>query len=303
MSNPSLAVRVTVVLALWLWLGSSGCGGGDGGGVTNPTDTQSPTAEVTSPSGGASLTGTVTVQVNAQDNVGVAKVELLVDGGLTATDGAAPWDFSWNTDNLSAGAHSLSARAYDAAGNTGLSPSVNVTIQHAFVVTFNNHVFTPIVLNVDGVTKAVPALGSVTFTYQGNPGNINYSGTTSGKTTTGTPIGLTMSWLNTRSVAGMSSWTEDLILTPSYFFIYVNNCSVNGALTGPFYVNYGLVAQTQDNISIPSSCVNSPIGYYNAFTNTEVRAYRGLFFVFWDQGINFVLPFTNNQYVVLGNTL
>src|SRR5262245_16896717 len=58
----------------WTLLGTCGTGGGD----TTP-----PTASITSPAGGATVSGTVTVNASAGDNVGVTRVELRVDGTLT----------------------------------------------------------------------------------------------------------------------------------------------------------------------------------------------------------------------------
>ncbi len=54
------------------------------------SDTQAPSSSITSPSAGSSVSGTVTVAVNASDNVGVSKVELRVNGTLVATDHRRP---------------------------------------------------------------------------------------------------------------------------------------------------------------------------------------------------------------------
>ena len=89
--------------------------------VTAP-DTTPPSVNVTSPSNGAQLKGSkVSVTAAAADNVGVAKVEFLVDGVLTATDTSAPYSFNWNIRKVSTGAHSLTAKATDAAGNVASS--------------------------------------------------------------------------------------------------------------------------------------------------------------------------------------
>ncbi len=69
-------------------------------------------------------------------------------------------------------------------------------------------------------------------------------------------------------------------------------------------MNYGLVDATYDAISIPGDCVVRSIGYYKAYSNTEVRGYRSATkYSYWDQGVNFTLPFTTNQSVTLLNTL
>lgn len=90
--------------------------------VVTALDTTPPTVAVTAPSNGAMLKGSkVSVAAAAADNVGVAKVEFLVNGVLTATDTSAPYSFNWNLRKVSTGAHSLTAKATDAAGNSASS--------------------------------------------------------------------------------------------------------------------------------------------------------------------------------------
>jgi hypothetical protein len=96
-----------------------------GGGDTTP-----PTTSITSPANGSTVSGTITVQASASDNVGVSRVELYVDGSLAGTDSTSPYSFSWNTASVPNGSHGLQTRAYDAAGNTGSSSVVNVTVSN-----------------------------------------------------------------------------------------------------------------------------------------------------------------------------
>src|SRR5262249_43477594 len=70
------------------------------------------------------------VTADAADNVGVARVELRLDGALLATDATAPYAWSWNTTGAANGAHSLTTVAYDAAGNQGSSFAVMVTVDN-----------------------------------------------------------------------------------------------------------------------------------------------------------------------------
>ncbi len=91
-------------------------------------DVTPPTVRITSPSNGTALTGkSVTVFVTASDNVGVTRVDLLVDGKNYATSSSATPVFSWNISKLSRGSHTLQAVAYDAAGNSTRSAVVTVT--------------------------------------------------------------------------------------------------------------------------------------------------------------------------------
>lgn len=96
-----------------------------------PPDTTAPTTAITAPSAGATVSGTTNVTASASDNVGVTSVEFYVDGVLAATDNSAPYSFSWNTLSASNGSHSLSSKAYDAAGNNATSASVSVTVNNS----------------------------------------------------------------------------------------------------------------------------------------------------------------------------
>ena len=91
------------------------------------TDTQPPTISIASPTGGK-VSGVVPVDVNYSDNVGVTRAELYVNGSKVATDDASPFAFAWDTAAYGDGSYTLVARAYDAAGNVGASPSVSVSI-------------------------------------------------------------------------------------------------------------------------------------------------------------------------------
>src|SRR5262249_59016238 len=60
-----------------------------------PPDTTPPAVNLTAPSNGATVSGTVTVAANASDNVGVAGVQFRLDGAnLGAEDATAPYSVS-----------------------------------------------------------------------------------------------------------------------------------------------------------------------------------------------------------------
>ncbi len=101
-------------------------------GVTVSNDTTLPTVGLTAPAAGATVSGTVTVSATASDNVGVVGVQFLLDGApLLAEDTTTPYSISWTTTSTTNGAHTLSARARDAAGNLGLAVDVGVTVSNA----------------------------------------------------------------------------------------------------------------------------------------------------------------------------
>lgn len=96
-------------------------------------DTQAPTVSVTSPAGGATVSGWVAIDVAAADNVGVTRVDLKANGSLVASDVTAPYRFSWDSTKLANGTASLVAYAYDAAGNARASTSVAISVANAVV--------------------------------------------------------------------------------------------------------------------------------------------------------------------------
>jgi hypothetical protein len=99
------------------------------GGGGSPGDTTTPSVTISAPASGSTVSGTVTVTVTASDNVGVAAVRLKVDGAnVGSADSAAPYSFAWNTTSVTNGAHTMTAVATDAAGNSKTSAPVTVTV-------------------------------------------------------------------------------------------------------------------------------------------------------------------------------
>jgi hypothetical protein len=96
--------------------------------VTVDNDLTAPTVSLTSPASGASVSGSVSIQVSATDNKSVSLVRLLVDGSVLATSYSAPYTFTWQTLSFSNGTHTLSAVAADPSGNVATSAPITVTV-------------------------------------------------------------------------------------------------------------------------------------------------------------------------------
>lgn len=98
-----------------------------------PSDTTPPTVSISSPSNGATVSGSsVTVSATASDNVGVVGVQFTVDGSnLGAEVTSPPFTMSWDTTASSNGSHNLTAVARDAAGNQGTSNPVSVSVSNS----------------------------------------------------------------------------------------------------------------------------------------------------------------------------
>jgi hypothetical protein len=96
-------------------------------------DTTPPTVSVTVPTEGATVSGNVILTANATDDALMSRVEFFVDGqsvGTSGTSSTSPYGYSWNSRSVSNGAHTLTAKAHDAAGNTALSAPRAFTVDN-----------------------------------------------------------------------------------------------------------------------------------------------------------------------------
>ncbi|MFA6003656.1 MAG: fibronectin type III domain-containing protein, partial [Elusimicrobiota bacterium] len=94
-------------------------------------DTTAPTLAFSYPTDGSTVSGLIGLLALASDDVGVAGVQFKLDGvNLGAEELIAPYEISWLTTGASNGAHTLSAVARDAAGNSQTA-AVSVTVNNA----------------------------------------------------------------------------------------------------------------------------------------------------------------------------
>jgi len=103
-------------------------GGKESGLCELVVDLQSPRVIIVSPTNGATVTGLVTVTAEAQDNVGVSKVEFYVDGTKVGEDTVKPYQYDWDTELTNDSTHTIQAKAYDMIGNSGQSNIVEVIV-------------------------------------------------------------------------------------------------------------------------------------------------------------------------------
>ncbi|HVE95052.1 MAG TPA: DNRLRE domain-containing protein [Acidimicrobiales bacterium] len=98
---------------------------------TDGSRAQSPTVAISAPSGGT-VTGTsVAVSAAATDDGRVDQVDFLVDGVVVASDSTTPFSANWNSTGVGSGAHTLTARAVDNAGNSATSAGVVVSVDNS----------------------------------------------------------------------------------------------------------------------------------------------------------------------------
>ncbi|MDB4409296.1 S8 family serine peptidase [Gammaproteobacteria bacterium] len=94
------------------------------------SDTQAPAVNIMSPGYNATVSGNVLVDIGASDNTGVSEVVLYANGQVVGTDRTAPYQFSWDSTGVADGNATLTAYAYDAANNTGISSGVTVNVDN-----------------------------------------------------------------------------------------------------------------------------------------------------------------------------
>ena len=124
----SLPVDLQVSPDGFLYYLARGSGSVNRIGFAATGDNIPPTVFITNPANGAIVTRktTVTITATASDNVGVTRVDFLVNGSLQCSDTTAPYSCNWRVPAAMNRTHQLQARAFDQAGNIGTA-SIQVT--------------------------------------------------------------------------------------------------------------------------------------------------------------------------------
>jgi hypothetical protein len=106
--------------------------------VTTENTDDAPTISWVNPEDGNTLTGTVTIQIDANDDrdvTGTLSVELQIDGGtpITAAYNSATdyYEYTLDTKGVNEGDHILDARATDSGSNTGNEVTITVTVRNS----------------------------------------------------------------------------------------------------------------------------------------------------------------------------
>jgi hypothetical protein len=103
--------------------------------VSTSLDSSAPTASFTNPRSGTTVRDALSVEISASDNVGVAQVDLLVNGAVVESEtlpvSPGVYAFAWDSKSVSDGTHTLSAVAVDAAGNRGSAQPIDVIVANS----------------------------------------------------------------------------------------------------------------------------------------------------------------------------
>ena len=90
---------------------------GDSAAESSP-DTTPPTVKIVAPKDGAFVSGIVGIEVEADDDRAVDRVELSVDGELVGTLTESPYQHDWDAGGLIPGDYEIAAVAYDEVGHS-----------------------------------------------------------------------------------------------------------------------------------------------------------------------------------------
>jgi len=91
-----------------------------------------PTVSIVTPWDGTTREGVVDVTVEAEDNKGINRVELVVGNKYYAVDDTEPYTFEWDMSSIADGVSTIVyANAVDISGNTKKSESVTITKGHS----------------------------------------------------------------------------------------------------------------------------------------------------------------------------
>ena len=152
------------------------------------------------PLGGGTVSGPVAHDVVASDNVGIARVDLRVNGGIVASDTTAPFLFTWSSSKVPNGPATVVAVAYDAAGNAKSSAPLALSVANAVPLDT-----TPPVVTIAKPLSGSQVKGTVSVSVRGSdnagPAGLTQTLCLDGKVVaTGAGASLTYSW-NTRKAS------------------------------------------------------------------------------------------------------
>lgn len=148
---------------------------------------------------------------------------------------------------------------------------VRMIVISGMQVQFNNTVFTTVTITIGSVTQTVDPNESVMFTFPTIPYSFSYSAYTSGSTTTGTVLGRTIYWSDTKITNGQNTFSFDLQTGDDVFYLKMQNGSTHNY--APIVVNADNSDITTDNVYIPNDKATYGIGYYLWNPTCKVEAF------------------------------
>lgn len=272
--------------------------------------TTKPVTVTGSSGGGGTTSGSAMFWIKS--DLGCGNISVTLNGSTKTITGfntaGAPACGTANSANftLAAGSYNYTASCTGKTFSGTVDITANVCSRIEFVnsgggggatstISFANKTYTIMTITFDGVTKNVDPGATGVFT--GTP-NTTATGSafTSGQTSSGSQVGSKLTWNLSNTYPATGNLTTNLNVGADYFMVYITNSSSKEI--SKVYVNHGLQSETLDNLSLPNNGTKYRIGYYKAFSNSNVRLESGTSFWTWTSA-NLALPFTANQSVSL----
>jgi len=179
-----------------------------------------PTAAITAPASGTTVSGTMNVTASATDNVAVAGVQFKLDGvNLGAECTLPPYSVAWNTTTTADGSHVLTAVARDTAGNVTTSAGATVTVANASAINATAPVISQVTTTVTASTATIAWTTNVPSTTQ-----VQYGATS--RYGTAVPLDATLATSHSQTITG---------LTPNtWYYFRVTSAAGNLAVSRDF---------------------------------------------------------------------
>ena len=96
-----------------------------------PADINPPTVIIMSPVAGQELSGTIDIEVIANDNTGINYIEYYIDGQSYSVDSIPPYIQEWDTETAEDDMeHIIAAVGYDNEGNSTLATPIAVYVDN-----------------------------------------------------------------------------------------------------------------------------------------------------------------------------
>jgi M6 family metalloprotease-like protein len=128
------------------------------------SDFTPPTVTITSPTAGATVASTITIEADVASPHPIEKVEFYIEGQLQTTDLEAPYAMDWNTTQVWNGTRTIEIKAYDLSGQPyGLPGNIGSS---SISVTVLNEDLAPPTIQITSPTEGSTVSNPVAFTTQ-----------------------------------------------------------------------------------------------------------------------------------------
>lgn len=233
--------------------------------VSIVVDNTAPSISLTSPTSGATVSGTVALAADASDANQISLVEFFDETAKSlGIDNSAPYSISWDSTTIANGTHSLYAKAADMAGNIKTSANISITVNNQ-IVARSKISLSPTVFGFSAVSGgATPQPQNLTITNTGN-GTLNWSGATDQSWCHITPI-------SGQVAAGLNATAQITVGSPSNIgtFSCITTVSDPNAENNPQTVTVMYTVSAPSDTTPPTVSITSPINGANLARRSTV---------------------------------